>query len=57
MLAGRRHLQGLELIKQLPQRDHCSQPDLRIVVGRRGGELGCLTHVCQFQLTMLSLSR
>jgi hypothetical protein len=26
-------------------------------VGRRGGELGCLTHVCQFQLTMLSLSR
>jgi hypothetical protein len=25
-------------------------------VGRRGGELGCLTHVCQFQLTMLNLS-
>jgi hypothetical protein len=25
-------------------------------VGRRGGVLGCLTHVCQFQLTMLNLS-
>jgi hypothetical protein len=56
MLAGRGHLQRLQLVKQLPQRDHCSQPDLRVVVGGRGGELGCLTHACQFQLTKPGLS-
>ena len=48
MLAGRGHLQRLELVQELPQRDHRGKPDLRVVVGRRGGELGCLTHTVSF---------